>query len=374
MIDRSWRDISNILAVRLDNLGDVLLATPAIHAIRRAIPLAKITLLASPVGAQVASLCPDIDAVIEYDAPWVDPWQTLPLDPARDFALIDQLSAERFDAAIIFTSFRQSPLPAAQLCYLAGIQLRLGATTDGAGSLLTTRHKHGDQIVHEVVRGWNLIGAVGIENDGTGMMLDVPSDVRCGAESAWRGWAADRVGRPRIVVHPGCSMPARTYPGELFAEAIDELVRDLGATVAVTGSATESELVAKIGTLLDPQTRNSVRLVAGKLTFAQFAATIATADLTLTNNTGPMHLSAAVKTPVAALFALTNPPEQWRPWGVAHRLLYHDVDCRICFARICPLEQECLRRVTPLEIVATVDELLLESRSSVASTHGRAVR
>ncbi|HEY3993946.1 MAG TPA: glycosyltransferase family 9 protein, partial [Ktedonobacteraceae bacterium] len=86
------------------------------------------------------------------------------------------------------------------------------------------------------------------------------------------------------------------------------------------------------------------------------------ADLVITNNTGPMHIAAAVKTPVVALFALTNPPEQWGPWRVAHRQMYHEVSCRLCYSRVCPYEHDCLRLVTPAMVVAAASELLVEER------------
>src|SRR5205823_10522708 len=107
-----------------------------------------------------------------------------------------------------------------------------------------------------------------------------------------------------------------------------------------------------------PATRRAARSFAGALPFAELCALIEAADLTITNNTGPMHVSAALKTPVVALFALTNPPEQWGPWRAAHRQLYHDVPCRLCYSRICPHDQECLRGVTPDLVVAAAAELL----------------
>src|SRR5579863_1603922 len=115
MIDEQWRSARKILAVRLDNLGDVLVTTPALHAIKASLPGATLTLLASPVGAQVGRLCPDVDDVIVYDAPWMDPWGRLPQDPAREQRMIAEIAARHFDAAIIFTSYHQSSLPAAYL-------------------------------------------------------------------------------------------------------------------------------------------------------------------------------------------------------------------------------------------------------------------
>jgi ADP-heptose:LPS heptosyltransferase len=154
MIDARWQRARKILLVRLDNLGDVLLTTPAFRAVKRALPGVSLTLLASPVGAQVDILDPDIAEVIPYQAPWVDPWWTLPQESAREQQMIVQLKAEHFDAAIIFTSFRQSPLPAAYLCYLADIPLRLVSppmVVAAAADLLASAQKD-IELVEEVAR------------------------------------------------------------------------------------------------------------------------------------------------------------------------------------------------------------------------------
>ncbi|HLH24157.1 MAG TPA: glycosyltransferase family 9 protein [Chloroflexota bacterium] len=360
MIPREWRAARRILAVRLDNLGDVLVTTPALHAIRQSLPDAALTLLASPVGAQVGRLDPDVDDVIVYEAPWIDPWQSLPHDSAREQAMIARLRERAFDAAIIFTSFRQSPLPAAYLCYLADVPLRLAASIDGPGSLLTTRHKHPERMMHEVERGLDLVGAVGLQTDSLDLALRVPPAARADAALLLAERQVDPR-RPVVVLHPGCSMPARTYPWELYAEVADLLVARLGATVALTGTPDERPLVDRIVARLRPDTRPSVLPLAGPLPFATFCALVAAADLTVTNNTGPMHVAAAVKTPVVALFALTNPPEQWGPWRVPHRQLYADVPCRLCYSRVCPVGHECLRQVTPPMVVRAAAELLAEA-------------
>ncbi len=370
MIDECWRGARRVLAVRLDNLGDVLVTTPAIRAIRESVPGAELTLLASPVGAQAGRLNPDLDDVIVYEAPWMDPWHKLPQDSAREERAIAALRERRFDGAIIFTSFRQSPLPAAYLCYLADIPLRAAASIDGPGSLLTTRHKHPETMMHEVERGLDLVGALGMGADERDLVLHVPDEAR----AAIAGLVGENR-RPLVVIHPGCSMPARTYPWDQFAAVADLVVERLGATVVLTGTSDERELVGRIRGRLRPGTPPFTRVVAGELPFAEFCALIEAADLTITNNTGPMHVAAAVKTPTVALFALTNPPEQWGPWRVPHRLLNHDVPCRICYSRVCPHEHECLRLVTPEIVVNAAEELLAEvgrggcqSRPAGAST------
>ncbi|MFT4040783.1 MAG: glycosyltransferase family 9 protein [Thermomicrobiales bacterium] len=348
-----WAEARRVLAIRLDNLGDVLVTTPALRAIRHALPAAELALLASPVGAQAGALNPDLDEVITYRAPWMDPWAELPLDPEREQQTIAELRARSFDAAVIFSSFRQSPLPAAYLCYLAGIPLRLAASIDGPGSLLTTRHRHPERMMHEVERGLDLVGAVGIAPpDDDHLVLQPPPGA---AAQIGRFTAGDG---PLVVVHPGCSMPARTYPWPMFAEAIALLVQQHGARVVITGVASERPLAEAICDALPPEVRPRVTSAAGDLPFPAFAALIAAADLTITNNTGPMHMAAALGTPVVALFALTNPPEQWGPWRVPHRLLYREVPCRLCYSRICPTDHACLVGVPPAEVAAAAGELL----------------
>ena len=360
MIDERWQLASKILAVRLDNLGDVLVTTPAVHAIKASLPDASITLLASPVGAQVGRLNPDIDDVIVYEAPWMDPWHKLLQNSQREQQMIALIRERQFDAAIIFTSFRQSSLPAAYLCYLADIPLRAAASIDGPGSLLTTRHKHPERIMHEVERGLDLVSAIGLETNNLDLVLKVPDEAQTHIADLLSTYGIHR-DRPLIVVHPGCSMPARTYPWEMYSQVIDLLVEQLGARVILAGAKDEQALVEQVLSQVQEQNRASTLGLAGALSFPEFCALIETADLTLTNNTGPMHISAAVKTPVVALFALTNPPKQWGPWHVPYRQLYHDVFCRICYSRICPYGHECLRLVTPSMVVAAIHELLMEA-------------
>ena len=366
MIDARWSRARRILAIRLDNLGDVLVTTPALHAIKQSLPHATLTLLASPVGAQVARLNPDLDDVIVYQAPWMDPWHILPQDSRREQQMIETLRARHFDAAIIFTSFRQSALPAAYLCYLADIPLRAAASIDGPGSLLTTRHKHPERMMHEVERGLDLTAALGIDTEERDLVLKVPSEARRAIADLLATYRVG-AGQPLLVVHPGCSMPARTYPWEMYAEVCDLLVQRSDATVFLTGAEDERDLVGRIVERLASEHRSQVIPLAGTLPFPEFCALIEAADLTITNNTGPMHIAAAVKTPVVALFALTNPPEQWGPWRVPHRQLYHDVACRLCYSRVCPYSHECLRLVTPQMVVEAASDLLREVNTIPAS-------
>src|SRR5215208_7022214 len=113
-----WRDVKNLLCVRLDSLGDVLMTTPAMRALRETLGC-RITLLTSPAGAALDGLLPEVDEVLVWQAPWMKAG----VAGIPDLDFLEKLRG--FDAAVIFTVYSQSALPAAYLCYLAGIQRRL---------------------------------------------------------------------------------------------------------------------------------------------------------------------------------------------------------------------------------------------------------
>lgn len=131
-LDR-WARARNILCVRLDSLGDVLMTTPAIRALREAGDGRRITLLTSPAGAEIAQLVPEIDETIALEAIWMKHTPGR-VDSSAERLLIERLRAERFDAAVIFTVFSQNPLPAATICYLADIPLRLAHCRENSTS------------------------------------------------------------------------------------------------------------------------------------------------------------------------------------------------------------------------------------------------
>lgn len=133
-----WLAACNILAVRLDNIGDVIMLGPALRTVKETSPQARLTLLASPAGATAALLLPWIDDLIVWRASWQDVGGRILFDPAHELELINLLSERSFDAALIFTSFSQTPHVPGYVCYLAGIALRVGESKEFGGSTLTT--------------------------------------------------------------------------------------------------------------------------------------------------------------------------------------------------------------------------------------------
>jgi ADP-heptose:LPS heptosyltransferase len=328
--------MTHVLAVRLDNDGDVLLAGPAIRAL--AARAERVTLLCGPRGEQAARLLPGVDDVFVRRAEWIDPEPPVLRREAID-AYVDAIAALRADAAVVFTSFHQSPLPAALLLRMAGVPRVAAISEDYPGSLLDVRHRVADDI-HEVERGLSLAAAAGYP-------LPPGDDARLAIREP-AGGVVRRSGY--VVVHPGASVPARAWEPERHAELVAALAA-AGRRVVVTGARSETALTAAVA-------GHDGTDLGGRTTFAELAAVLAGAEVVVVGNTGPAHLAAAVGTPVVSLFAPTVPAVRWRPWGVPHELLAVDVPCAGCRARSCPVPgHPCLSGVTPGEVMAAVQRL-----------------
>jgi lipopolysaccharide heptosyltransferase II len=350
----AWADARRILAVRLDAVGDVLMTTPAIRALKSSAPRRQVTLLTSAAGAAAAALVPEIDDVIVYDAPWLK--ATARRDHSRpDRAMVERIHGARFDAAVIFTVYSQSPLASALLAFLADIPLRLAHCRENPYQLLTDWVPDPEParfIRHEVRRQLDLVAAIGCATADERLSLRVPPRARYRAGVLL---TALGLGDPTtwMMMHPGATAPSRRYPAESFAAVGRRLVEATGRAVLITGSDNERELTAQVAADIGPRAHS----IAGTIGFAALAALIARAPLLVSNNTGPVHVAAAVGTPVVDLYALTNP--QHTPWRVPHRVLFRDVPCRNCYKSICPEgHHDCLRLVTPEQVVTAALELL----------------
>jgi len=355
-VKNNWRNYRNILCVRLDNAGDVVMTTPALRALKEACPERKITLLTSPPGARIAGLIPEVDRCIVYGAPWVK--ATAPCRDARgEYALIRALKRERFDAAVIFTVYSQSPLPAAFLCYMSGIPERLAHCRENPYQLLTRwvpDPEPKEYVRHEVERQLDLVASVGCSPRRDGLSLKVPDAAYRRLERILAREGVDPQ-RPRIVLHCGSSAPSRRYPKGSFAKAARLLFKETGFTLLFSGTQEEREDIESIRA----QAAVPSVSLAGKMNLEELAALLSRSALLISNNTGPVHIAAALGTRVVDLYALTNP--QHTPWKVASRVLSHDVPCRYCYKSICPEgHQRCLAMVPAEAVVHAAKELLCE--------------
>jgi ADP-heptose:LPS heptosyltransferase len=329
---------SRVLVARLDSLGDILLAGPAVRAVAGS---AKVTMLVRSGLGEAAEMLPGVDDVMEFDAPWVlfDP---PPVRPRAIVDLISEVEARCFDAALVLTSFHQSPLPLALLLRMAKVPWIGAICDDYPGSLLDLRHRVADGLP-ESERNLTLASAAGFVADEKGARLAVRGPLP--DVSALVG------SEPYVVFHPGAAVPARR-PTAAHSRAIVTALAAAGHQVVVTGSGDEATLT---GFVAGGQASD----LAGQLTLPELAGLLDGAEVVVVPNTGPAHLAAAVGTPVVSLFAPVVPAEQWAPYGVPRVVLGdQQAPCRNTRMRTCSVpDHPCLSSIDPRDVVAAVAKL-----------------
>ena len=346
---------SRVLVARLDSLGDVLLAGPAVRAVARC---AEVTMLVRSGLAKAAELLPGVADVVEFDAAWVlfDP-PPIHRDAIAD--LLEAVEARHFHAALVLTSFHQSPLPLALLLRLAQVPWIGAICEDYPGSLLDLRHHVTDGLA-ESERYLSLARAAGFPADQMGARLAVRQPLP--DVTAWVGT------EPYVVFHPGAAVPARR-PTATHSRAIVAALLSAGHRVIVTGSADETTLTGYVA-------GEAASDLGGQLSMAELAAVLGRADAVVAPNTGPAHLAAAVGTPVVSLFAPVVAASQWAPYGVPRVLLGdQQAPCRGTRIRACTIPgHPCLTSIRPSEVVAAVAELQTRSEAAGVATTASAAQ
>lgn len=328
--------MTRVIAVRSDGIGDVLLAGPAVRAIAAR---AEVVLMCRPRGLEAAQMLPGVSRIFCTELPWIDP-EPKAMTRRSMRKLVDRLAEVGADEAVIFTSFRQSPLPLALLMRMAGVK-RISAISEDAyaGSLLDVRHRDpGD--VHEVERALSLAGAAGFdlpEFDDERLLIRHPGE-RPHALAGLMSY---------VVVHPGAFAPARRWPVEKAVELVAEL-REQGDEVVVTGGPADKPLTARLAAAAP-----GVIDLGGRIGLRTLAAVIRDADAIVVGNTGPAHVAAAVGTPVISLFAPVVSAARWHPWRVPHVMLGdQEAACAGTRASECPVPgHPCLASVEATDVL-----------------------
>lgn len=349
-----WR---RILVARLDNIGDVVMMTPALRALRAALPHAHVTAMLSPGGSQLAPLLPWIDDVLVERVTWQDVRGELPHDPQREFALLDKLRACHFDASLIFTSFSQSPWPLAYLSYLAGIPFRVGQSKEFGGSVLTHAVTPLTDSVHQVDRNLHLLGALGLAGAGSYLELDLPPGPAHSARALLHEFD---VGAPFVALGIGASCSARRYDARRFGLVARGLIDAGGLSVVLIGSAREVELAERVR---EAAGRDELISLVGRTSVPEMAAVIASATLVIANNSAAMHMADAFGRPSVVLFGGTELERQWRPRNSPTRLLRRPTGCSPCYGFTCAHHHECLD-LPPQTVIDAALRLLSETQDA----------
>ncbi len=322
--------VKRILVRSTNWIGDAVLATPALAALRAGFPQAKITLLAKPAVAELLQCHPAIDDIALYR----DPGPHAGLGGKLSLAI--QLNRGRYDLAVLF----QNAFEAAAITALAGIPNRYGYATDGRSLLLThrvpltpkIRRKHQVEYYLELLKPLNMP-----VEPAAPTLRTIPGEDAAAAEHLRAfGVKPDRV---VIGLNPGSVYgSAKRWLPERFAQVADRLAAEHEACVLIFGGKGEEELGTTIAGMMTAPTI----VFSGRTTVRQLMALIKRCRLFITNDTGPMHIAAAFGVPLVAIFGPTNPATT-APYGPGHELVRHPVECSPCLLRECPIDHRCMQ-------------------------------
>ncbi|MEU6425941.1 glycosyltransferase family 9 protein [Microbispora sp. NPDC046973] len=345
-----WRRLARVLVIRPDNLGDVVMAGPALRALRRAAPRARLDLLAAPAGAAAAALLPEVDGVLTASVSWQKTGgEDVPV--TDDLDLVERIGWGGYEAAVILTSFSQAPWPAAYLCRLAGVPVRVGMSKEFGGAGLTHWVPSPPDETHQVDRALHMLERVGVPPVEGRLRVRVPAEA---ARTARRlldggpegdGRADGRGRRPCALILPGASCSARRYPADRFAR-VAGLLTAAGLRVLVAGTAREAPLVEATGAGVP-----GAVLLPGRFDVQVLAALVDAVDVVVCNNSGGAHLASALGTPVVVLFAGTEQVEQYRPRFGPASILTVPTACSPCRQFACPFALDCLD-IPPEQVAA----------------------
>ncbi len=338
-MSQSLSDDANVLLVRTDHLGDMLLTLPMAQVIRRVHPNWRVAVLASPANREAAEHHPGVDEVLVDIEAKRSGLRALP-------SLVRAL-ADRFDAAVLV----HPTLRLALALRLARIPVRVGSAYRAYSFLLNRRlrqHRRGRD-VHEAILNLELLAGLGISppSEVPPLEWEFRQAEECKVEDLLRSFGL--LQRPWAVLHPGSSGSALNWDAPNYAALGRKLVQS-GRWVVVTGTARESELVGEVCSRIGGGTVN----LCGRLSLGELAALVRRAQLLVGGSTGPTHLAALLGTPTVALYAplRSQRPERWRPIGPRVVTLVPPVGqvCPRCIGERCP-HYPCMSRALTVEHV-----------------------
>jgi heptosyltransferase-2 len=337
--------IERVLIRGTNWIGDVVMTLPAIAAIRKTWPHARISILAKPWVGEVYRLSPDVDEIIPFE----EPGRHAGI-PGK-WRLAGELRRYRFDCAILL----QNAIEAAILARLAGIPLRAGYNSDGRGLLLThsVRRSQAIREVHQIDYYREMVLALGCATAGRNVRLRPGTDYD---ETAKRLLGRFGIGEnsPLIGIAPGAAYgPAKKWLPERFAAVADRLIDAAGAQTVLFGSAGDTESTTAVAR----SARHPLVDIAGRTTLKEAMALIARCALFLSNDSGLMHVAGAMGIPTIAIFGSTNPATT-SPVGEKSVVIHHDIPCSPCLKPVCPTDFRCMKMIDVDEVYAAAYRLM----------------
>ena len=335
----------NILVIKLRYIGDVLLATPVLRALRERFPDAQLAMAVNRGTEDVLKWNPDLNEVLVVERSGL----------AEQVRFLRAFRRRGFDCVIDLTDGDRSAVLAR--CTAAPVRIGLNEEHRWRGLLYTTVVQPVPETMHRVEHDLETVRPLGIRPKAWPLVLQTsPEDDEAAARllTEIAGEGGSGTATRLVMLQPGARYWFKAWPAERFAELADRLSDKYGCRVLIGGDTRERDLAESIRVTA----RTPVVSLAGRLTLLQYAAVLKRCALFVGNDNGPMHMAAALGVPVVALFGPSNPAE-WGPRGARTEVLYKGLDCRRCFHPTCTRgEESCMRQITIEEVWQAAGHLL----------------
>jgi heptosyltransferase-2 len=303
--------LNRILIIRTDRIGDVVLTLPVLKALRKAYPMAHISMLVSPLTVALVDGNPYLDEIL------VDEIKTAHSGPIGLLKLARLIRSRQFDAVFIFYTKNRYNL----VCYLAGVPMRIGYKNEKMGFLLTHPLKDGREQghKHEAQYCLDVLTYIGIESQDFDAFI--PADRE--AEQWARQWMQEQgLGQQEVIaIHAGSSDPAKCWAEENFAGLIESLQQRYAFKIILIGGSETVDRSAKIKTLLKQKPLD----LTGQTSLSQTISFLRRCHMLISNDSGPVHIASALGIHVISLFMRDEPginPQRWKPFSDKGHFLF----------------------------------------------------
>jgi lipopolysaccharide heptosyltransferase II len=321
-------------------VGDAVLAIPAIKAVRERFSRAEITLLVRPWVAGLFTSAPFVDRVWSEEKP---------TGPAEWIRITRDIRVRKFDVALLLPNSFESAL----MIFLGGIPRRIGYATDARRWMLTNAiaPRRGRQ--HQVQYYLELVKSLSASVDVPSIEVHATVEERRGARTLLNaeGIPCDR---RFMVLNPGAAYgSAKRWHVDRFADVADTLAHELQLQVALIGSESEQPIAEQIRSRM----KSPAAILTGRTSLETLIGVLAESSLMITNDSGPMHIAAALGVPTVAVFGSTD-ERVTGPWGPRTRIVKNPVECSPCLLRDCPIDHRCMNGVTVEDVCNAAKNLI----------------
>ena len=339
-------EIRNILIFRTDRIGDLLLTMPAVTALKQKFPESRITMVVSPQTKDLVKPNPDVDEIIVYDGVRIVGLKAI-------FVFAKSLRRGRYDLAVVFNSSKSFNLA----IFLAGIPNRLG--WDRKWPFLLTNRVRDEKFKgekHEIEYNLDLVRSIGVTPSAISIFVPETDQSRRRIKRLLEeNGISDR--DELIAIHPFSSNPAKLWPMDRFAAAADILYKTKSVRVLLIGDTESVKESRGIRHIFE----HEIIDLTGKVALEDLPSLFKRSRLLISNDSGPMHIAAAVDKPVVAIFGRNLPgvgPKRWRPHGSGHIILHKDPGCATCEDNRCPIDYRCMKDITVQDVVDASLEIM----------------